>query len=88
MKKFIKIIKKYNTNFIQQKIKKLKTKSSKEWLIKKNKDIFIKEAKKKGYRSRAAFKLLQINEKYNFLNKSNIILELGSSPGMKINFYL
>ena len=54
---------------------------SKKWLDRQKNDIFVKEAIKKNYLSRSAFKLLEIDKKYKLISKSNIILELGSSPG-------
>ena len=58
-----------------------KNKISKSWLIKKHKDPFFRQSKVEGYRSRSAFKLIEINEKFNFLNKNTYLLDLGSSPG-------
>tara|TARA_Y100000590_G_scaffold136453_1_gene156193 strand:+ start:929 stop:1537 length:609 start_codon:yes stop_codon:yes gene_type:complete len=58
-----------------------KNKISKNWLNKKHKDPFFIKSKLQGYRSRAAFKLIEINNKFKFLNKNTILLDLGSSPG-------
>ena len=58
-----------------------KNKISKNWLRKKYRDPFFKKSKLEGYRSRSAFKLIEINEKFNFLNKNTYLLDLGSSPG-------
>ena len=58
-----------------------KNKISKIWLIKKHRDPFFKQSKIKGYRSRSAFKLIEMNEKFKFLNKNTYLLDLGSSPG-------
>jgi len=44
-------------------------------------DPFVKQAQKDGYRSRAAYKLIEINEKYNLIRKNAIVVDLGSSPG-------
>ena len=44
-------------------------------------DYYYNLAKKKGYKSRAAFKLMQINEKYHIIKKGAYVLDLGSSPG-------
>ena len=58
-----------------------KNKISKNWLNKKHKDPFFIKSKLQGYRSRAAYKLIEINNKFKFLNKNTILLDLGSSPG-------
>ncbi len=58
-----------------------KNKNSKDWLIKQRKDTFFVKAKSEGYRSRSAFKLIEMNNKFNFLRKNSSILDLGSSPG-------
>ena len=60
--------------------KKLK-KSSKLWISRQNKDFYVKEAKARGYRSRSAFKLLEINKKFKFLKNNLNIVDLGSAPG-------
>ena len=58
-----------------------KNKISKNWVIKKNKDPFFIKSKIQGYRSRSAFKLTEINNKFNFIKKNSFLLDLGSSPG-------
>ena len=58
-----------------------KNKISKNWLIKKHKDQFFKQSKIQGYRSRSAFKLIEMNKKFRFLNNNTYLLDLGSSPG-------
>ena len=60
--------------------KKLK-KSSKLWISRQNNDFYVKEARAKGYKSRSAFKLIEINEKFKFLKNNLNILDLGSVPG-------
>jgi 23S rRNA (uridine2552-2'-O)-methyltransferase len=60
--------------------KKLK-KSSKLWILRQNNDFYVKEAKARGYRSRSAFKLIEINKKFKFLKNNLNILDLGSAPG-------
>ena len=54
---------------------------SKQWAQRNSKDIYVKKAKNEGYLSRSAFKLLEIEKKFQFIYKSKNILELGSSPG-------
>ena len=58
-----------------------KNKISKNWLIKQKKDPFFKKSKIQGYRSRSAFKLIEMNMKFKFLRKNLSLLDLGSYPG-------
>jgi len=58
-----------------------KNKTSKKWLSKRGRDIFFKKSKEYGYRSRSAFKLIEMNEKFKFLKNDTNLLDLGSSPG-------
>ncbi|MEM1514195.1 MAG: RlmE family RNA methyltransferase [Candidatus Thermoplasmatota archaeon] len=51
------------------------------WISERKKDYYYKEAKKQGYRARSAFKLIQINNRYNILRKGGITIDLGASPG-------
>ncbi|HLB69588.1 MAG: 23S rRNA (uridine(2552)-2'-O)-methyltransferase [Candidatus Methanoperedens sp.] len=44
-------------------------------------DYFYRKARKEGYRSRAAFKLKQISEKFNLIKKGNTVVDLGAAPG-------
>ncbi len=55
--------------------------SSKKWLMRQLKDPFVALAKKHGYRSRASFKLIEINKKYKILKKDHIVIDLGAAPG-------
>jgi 23S rRNA (uridine2552-2'-O)-methyltransferase len=50
-------------------------------LTKARKDQYRKLAKQEGYRSRAAFKLLQLNKSYKILKKSDKVVEFGCAPG-------
>ncbi len=56
-------------------------KKDKIWLQRRHKDQFHKLALELGYRSRAAFKLLQIIEKIPFIKKGDKVLDLGAAPG-------
>ena len=58
-----------------------KNKISKDWLLKQNKDPFFKQSKIQGFRSRSAFKLIEMNKKFKFLKKNLSLLDLGSYPG-------
>ena len=58
-----------------------KNKISKNWLIKQNKDPFFRQSKIQGYRSRSAFKLIELNKKFKFIKKNSSLLDLGSCPG-------
>tara|TARA_Y100000590_G_scaffold11830_1_gene14477 strand:- start:19106 stop:19714 length:609 start_codon:yes stop_codon:yes gene_type:complete len=58
-----------------------KNTKSKNWFIKQNKDLYFRESKIQGYRSRSAFKLIEMNKKFKFLKKNSSLLDLGSSPG-------
>ena len=58
-----------------------KTKKSNSWKIKQNRDQFIKKSKVLGYRSRASFKLIELNKKFKFLRNNTHLLDLGSYPG-------
>ncbi len=58
-----------------------KNKSSKNWIIQQHRDQYFKESKSSGFRSRSAFKLLEINNKFNFFKKCKTVIDLGSYPG-------
>ena len=58
-----------------------KNKISKNWLRKQRKDPYFNLSKIKGYRSRSAFKLIEMNKKFKILRKNSNLLDLGSSPG-------
>ncbi len=56
-------------------------KKSNSWKIKQHRDQFFKKSRTLGYRSRASFKLLELNKKYNFIKTNTNLLDLGSFPG-------
>ncbi len=68
---------------LTKKPKKDKTRksSSTRWIGRQLNDPYVMETHKRGYKSRAAFKLLQINEKYKFLLPGLSVIDLGCAPG-------
>ena len=58
-----------------------RVKKSNSWKIKQHRDQFFKKSKTLGYRSRASFKLIELNKKFKFIKKNSSLLDLGSSPG-------
>jgi len=57
------------------------SKSSKRWLQEHFSDEYVKKAQKQGYRARAAFKLLEIQEKDRLIKPGMVVVDLGSAPG-------
>ena len=55
--------------------------SSKEWMRRHVTDPYVKQARAQGYRSRAAFKLLEIDAKEKFFRAGQTVLDLGAAPG-------
>lgn len=60
---------------------KKRTVSSTKWLQRQLNDPFVHEAQERGYRSRAAFKILEIDKKFKIFKKGQKVLDLGSAPG-------
>ena len=58
-----------------------RVKKSNTWKIKQHRDQFFKKSKTLGYRSRASFKLIEINNKFKFIKENSKLLDLGSYPG-------
>jgi len=58
-----------------------KNKFSKNWIIKQKRDIYVKQSKIEGYRSRAVYKLKEINEKFKILKNGIRVVDLGAAPG-------
>ena len=63
-----------------------KNKFSKNWIIKQKRDIYVKQSKIEGYRSRAVYKLQEINEKFKILKNGISIVDLGAAPGSWTQF--
>lgn len=55
--------------------------SSKAWMREHLDDYYVKQAHKDGYRARAAYKLLEMNEKYKIIKPGMTVVDLGSAPG-------
>jgi 23S rRNA (uridine2552-2'-O)-methyltransferase len=58
-----------------------RSKSSQQWLKRHFDDPYVKEAQKAGYRSRAVFKLLEIQDKDRILSLGRVVVDLGAAPG-------
>lgn len=75
----------YQSSFrnVKKKVKNAKnrTASSNRWLTRQMNDQYVFMKNKLGYRSRAAFKLLEIQEKFHIIKPNNYILDLGGAPG-------
>ncbi|HYN11946.1 MAG TPA: RlmE family RNA methyltransferase [Burkholderiales bacterium] len=56
-------------------------KSDKRWLRRHVSDAYVRKAQEQGYRSRAAFKLLQIDEKERLFSPGAVVIDLGAAPG-------
>jgi 23S rRNA (uridine2552-2'-O)-methyltransferase len=55
--------------------------ASTRWLERQHSDPYVAEAKRRGYRSRAAFKLSEIDERFHLLEPGSIVVDLGAAPG-------
>ena len=58
-----------------------RVKKSNSWKIKQHRDQFFKKSKTLGYRSRASFKLIELNQKFKFIKNNSNLLDIGSYPG-------
>ena len=58
-----------------------KNRSSKNWIIQQHRDQYFKQAKSSGFRSRSAYKLLELNTKFKFFKNSKTVIDLGCYPG-------
>jgi len=59
----------------------IKTASSKRWVEEHCSDQYVAMASKLGYRSRASFKIIEIQDKYSIFKHNNLVIDLGSAPG-------
>jgi len=66
---------------VRLKSKKKRTVSQKRWLERQLNDPYVARAKREGLRSRAAFKLIEIDDKYHLLKPGARVLDLGAAPG-------
>jgi 23S rRNA (uridine2552-2'-O)-methyltransferase len=66
---------------VRVKTAKRRTKSSQLWLERQLNDPYVRAAKSDGYRSRAAYKLAEMNEKHRFLKRGQTAVDLGAAPG-------
>ncbi|MGK0444724.1 MAG: 23S rRNA (uridine2552-2'-O)-methyltransferase, partial [Bermanella sp.] len=71
----IRRIKQYGNNFMAR------SKTSKKWMDEHVNDPYVKKAQLDGYRSRASYKLIEINEKDKLIRPGNVVMDLGSAPG-------
>ena len=58
-----------------------KNKISKNWLSKQRRDIYVRKSKLEGYRSRAIYKLKEIDDKFKIIKNGIKVVDLGSAPG-------
>jgi len=58
-----------------------KNKISKNWINKQRRDIFVRQSKVEGYRSRAVYKLQEIDEKFKIFKNGISLIDLGAAPG-------
>jgi 23S rRNA (uridine2552-2'-O)-methyltransferase len=69
------------TAAVRLKTAKIRTPSSQAWLERQLNDPFVTEAKAKGYRSRAAFKLSEIDDRFRVIRRGARVIDLGCAPG-------
>src|SRR5947209_3780221 len=66
---------------VRLKTKKKRTVSQKRWLERQLNDPYVARAKREGLRSRAAFKLIEVDDKYHLFKPGGRVLDLGAAPG-------
>tara|TARA_A100001011_G_scaffold398070_1_gene501214 strand:- start:4586 stop:5197 length:612 start_codon:yes stop_codon:yes gene_type:complete len=58
-----------------------KNKISKNWISRQKKDIYVRQSKAEGYRSRAVFKIKEINDKFKIIKDNISVIDIGAAPG-------
>ena len=58
-----------------------KNKISKNWINRQRRDIYVRKSKVEGYRSRAVYKIEEINQKFKIFQNGISVLDLGAAPG-------
>lgn len=66
---------------VRLKTAKQRTLSSQRWLERQLNDPYVARAKREGYRSRAAFKLIEMDDRYRVLKPGQVVVDLGAAPG-------
>ena len=69
----------YNVKILNKKI--ASHKSSAAWIQRQAADPYVARAQKEGYRARAAYKIIEMNEKYHFFKNGQVVVDLGAAPG-------
>ena len=62
-------------------VKPTRSKSSNHWMHEHVTDLYVQQAKKLGYRSRAAFKIVEIDDKFKLFRRGMVVVDLGATPG-------
>ncbi len=58
-----------------------RTKTSKQWMMEHINDVYVQRAKAEGYRSRAAYKLIEVLERDKLIKQGMVVVDLGATPG-------
>ena len=58
-----------------------KNKTSKNWVNKQRRDIYVRQSKVDGYRARSAYKLIEIDEKFKIFKGGLSVIDIGAAPG-------
>ncbi len=70
-----------NKKFVKVKTARRRSNASTRWLQRQLNDPYVSEAKRLGYRSRAAFKLIELHERFNLISTGDNVIDLGAAPG-------